>query len=399
MASSSPLLFRPSARRPRSLASLTALACFAVALGLAFLVVRSSSSVNEASWVGAGIAPSSMSRVASVVPSTSSLTSCASTNLNRNLAVRSNVAAVRQPLVAANAAYATVRGSSRENNEDRISVVQNPNAAEGEIEHFYAVYDGHGGDGTSMWLTENLFKMIKDRWSSKDPKSSLIRAYEDADEDILQPRGGVFGIGAQRGVGGAKCGSTAATVVTYKMDGKRFAAVANIGDSAVIKKGANGIEELTTEHVPDNEEERKRIEMYNPNPKMPLVRFVEKTWRVGGLLALSRAFGDAYLKPSLDFEGIGYQDADYMSGFGLIARPDVEVIELSPSDEWMVIASDGLYETENRGGGGGLTNTQIEEIVSANKGATPEQISTKLVAGAQQAGSTDDISVIFVPLA
>jgi hypothetical protein len=29
------------------------------------------------------------------------------------------------------------------------------------------------------------------------------------------------------------------------------------------------------------------------------VRYVGGTWRVGGLLALSRAFGDAYLKGSL----------------------------------------------------------------------------------------------------
>lgn len=44
------------------------------------------------------------------------------------------------------------------------------------------------------------------------------------------------------------------------------------------------------------ESERLRIESQNPNPKMPMVRYVGGTWRVGGLLALSRAFGDSYLK-------------------------------------------------------------------------------------------------------
>jgi protein phosphatase 1L len=34
----------------------------------------------------------------------------------------------------------------------------------------------------------------------------------------------------------------------------------------------------------------------NPNLKKPLVVNVGGTWRVGGLLALSRAFGDVYLK-------------------------------------------------------------------------------------------------------
>ena len=52
------------------------------------------------------------------------------------------------------------------------------------------------------------------------------------------------------------------------------------------------------------QEERDRIEAMNPNPKLPLVRYQGGTWRVGGLLALSRAFGDAYLKGSLQFEGV-----------------------------------------------------------------------------------------------
>ena len=56
--------------------------------------------------------------------------------------------------------------------------------------------------------------------------------------------------------------------------------------------------------VQRSDEERERIEDTNPNPKRPLVRYVGGTWRVGGILALSRAFGDAYLKGSLQFEGI-----------------------------------------------------------------------------------------------
>jgi hypothetical protein len=38
---------------------------------------------------------------------------------------------------------------------------------------------------------------------------------------------------------------------------------------------------------------------------------------VGGLLALSRAFGDAYLKGSDQFEGVSFYASDtYASGFG-----------------------------------------------------------------------------------
>lgn len=46
-------------------------------------------------------------------------------------------------------------------------------------------------------------------------------------------------------------------------------------------------------------------------PRMPLVQFVGGTWRVGGLLALSRAFGDAYMKASGFNEGIADLGNDY----------------------------------------------------------------------------------------
>jgi protein phosphatase 1K len=59
------------------------------------------------------------------------------------------------------------------------------------------------------------------------------------------------------------------------------------------------------------------------------VRFVGGTWRVGGILALSRAFGDAYLKGSLQFEGVRAGSDGYSSGFGVISEPDTVLTELT----------------------------------------------------------------------
>jgi protein phosphatase 1L len=81
-----------------------------------------------------------------------------------------------------------------------------------------------------------------------------------------------------------------------------------------------------------------RIERQNPNPKLPMVRYVGGTWRVGGLLALSRAFGDSYLKGSLQFEGIAAGGDGYSSGFGLIAEPFIELTSLTPADTHVVLA-------------------------------------------------------------
>lgn len=78
-----------------------------------------------------------------------------------------------------------------------------------------------------------------------------------------------------------------------------------------------------------SEEERKRIEATNPNPRLPLVRFVGGTWRVGGILALSRAFGDAHLKGSLQFEGVRAGGDGYSSGFGVVSEPDTTLTDLT----------------------------------------------------------------------
>lgn len=45
-----------------------------------------------------------------------------------------------------------------------------------------------------------------------------------------------------------------------------------MGDARVIIARGGQAVQLTVDHVPDNEDERKRIEKQNPNPRMPLVR-------------------------------------------------------------------------------------------------------------------------------
>lgn len=151
--------------------------------------------------------------------------------------------------------------------------------------------------------------------------------------------------------------------------------------------------------MPDDEEERRRIELRNPNPRMPLVRFVGSTWRVGGLLALSRAFGDAYVKKAGDdFEGYGGAYDDYGSGFGVIATPHVAMVPATGAGV-LVMASDGLYANAERGGGGGLTNERVAELVSAAPATEPlDTLAQRLAAEAVEQGSTDDVTVLLVRL-
>jgi len=50
---------------------------------------------------------------------------------------------------------------------------------------------------------------------------------------------------------------------------------------------------------------------------------------------------------------------NYSSGFGVVAEPDITNKLLTKDDAWIVVASDGLFENEVRGGGGGLSNEEV----------------------------------------
>eukprot|EP00967_Tisochrysis_lutea_P136324 scaffold243092_cov18-Tisochrysis_lutea.AAC.1 len=48
---------------------------------------------------------------------------------------------------------------------------------------------------------------------------------------------------------------------------------ANVGDARVLLVKSTGeTVQLTVDHVPDDENERRRIQSFNPNPKLPLVQ-------------------------------------------------------------------------------------------------------------------------------
>jgi protein phosphatase 1L len=287
----------------------------------------------------------------------------------------------------------SVQGTSRKQNEDRYLVEDGTDAG---YQTIAAVFDGHGGNATAEWLKVNFSKYVAKFWQETySPEAAMTEAFLAADRRILTPKKGFMGMVGERGIGGSKCGATGAVAITYQDEnGMPYIMAANAGDARVVLGGKDGVIQMTVDHVPDSEDERKRIENQNPNPNMPLVRYIGGTWRVGGLLALSRAFGDAYMKGTGQFEGIQAGSDNYSSGFGVIADPDIRVKMLGKNDSWLIVASDGLFENEVRGGGGGLTNEQAIKICEKNKSKSCRDIAAILVDAAVEAGTTDDVTVI-----
>ncbi|KAF8379685.1 hypothetical protein HHK36_029129 [Tetracentron sinense] len=118
-------------------------------------------------------------------------------------------------------------------------------------------------------------------------------------------------------------GSTASTAVLVG----NHLYVANVGDSrTVISKGGKAIP-LSEDHKPNRSDERKRIESAGG------VVMWAGTWRVGGVLAMSRAFGNRLLKQFV------------------VAEPEIQAVagaedeqEIDDEFEFLVLASDGLWD-------------------------------------------------------
>uniref|UniRef100_A0A0D6R9I8 protein-serine/threonine phosphatase n=1 Tax=Araucaria cunninghamii TaxID=56994 RepID=A0A0D6R9I8_ARACU len=269
-----------------------------------------------------------------------------------------------------------VQGTGRPTMEDTYSVAVDSG---GSGASFFGVFDGHGGTAVAEMLKTSLWPIYKNKLSEPDLIKATTAAYLEADQLALAQPKGLFGALRERGLGGSQCGATAATVVLQPVQ-------ANVGDARVVLSRGGQAIQLTFDHKPDVEEERKRIEAKNPFPKKPLVVNIEGTWRVGGLLALSRAFGDAYLKNWSDGRVDGAE-----GGYGLIAEPDVTVETITSDDDFVVLATDGLWEK--------IENQEVIDIcLSTGLKKSLEDVAKELVKVAQNRGTTDDISVIVVRL-
>ncbi len=73
--------------------------------------------------------------------------------------------------------------------------------------------------------------------------------------------------------------------------------------------------------------------------------------------------------------------------------------DAADKDRWIIVCSDGLCGSPARGAGGGLSNREIAAMACdvGAKGSAGD-VATALVAAAQDAGSTDDVTVVALRL-
>ncbi|KAJ4797511.1 Protein phosphatase 2C family protein [Rhynchospora pubera] len=242
--------------------------------------------------------------------------------------------------------YASFRGK-RASMEDFYDAKSSK--MEGKVINLFGIFDGHGGSRAAEYLKEHLFNnLMKHPQFLIDTKLAISETYKKTDSDFLETETSTL----------RDDGSTASTAVLVE----NHLYVANVGDSrAIISKAGKAIP-LSDDHKPNRRDERERIENAGG------VVMWAGTWRVGGVLAMSRAFGNRLLKQFV------------------VAEPEIQEEEITDELEFLILASDGLWDV-----------VPNEDAVLLVRGEDePEAAARKLTETAYMRGSADNITCIVV---
>ncbi len=203
--------------------------------------------------------------------------------------------------------------------------------------HFFGVYDGHGSDrsdnNVSSFLQDNLHKLFEQ--SEKETiKEKLEDAFYQADIHALQ---------------NFSDGSTA--VVAY-IDEKYVLHLAWVGDSRAVLEKQESLAYATTDHDPlHNKPELERINKHG--------LFIQNEYicnrTTNKSLAMSRSIGDKDCKEVTTEQPLG--------NGGIIATPEYYTVQLTPENNFLILATDGLWFDVNNADAinliSGLRNNRI----------------------------------------
>ncbi|XP_020207244.1 probable protein phosphatase 2C 43 [Cajanus cajan] len=224
---------------------------------------------------------------------------------------------------------------------------------------FVGVYDGHGGAEASRFINDHLFlNLMRVAQENGNISEDIIRNAVSATEDgFLTLVRRSYGIKPLIAAMGSCC------LVGVIWKGTLY--IANLGDSRAVIGSvgrSNKIiaEQLTKEHNASKEEVRRELRSLHPEDSQ-IVVMKQGTWRIKGIIQVSRSIGDAYLKrPEFSFDPSfpRFHLPEPIRRPVLTAEPSVCSRVLRPNDKFIIFASDGLWEH--------MTNQEAAEIVHNN---------------------------------
>ncbi|XP_047329372.1 protein phosphatase 2C 37-like [Impatiens glandulifera] len=188
--------------------------------------------------------------------------------------------------------------------------------------HFFGVYDGHGCSHVAMKCKDRFHGIVKEELEGADEEEVIIwkelmdRSFSRMDREAVVH---VSSSNCRCELQPPRCDAVGSTAVVALVTPEKIV-VSNCGDSrAVLCRNAVATP-LSSDHKPDRPDELDRIEKAGGR-----VIYWDGA-RVLGVLAMSRAIGDHYLKPFV------------------ISEPEVTVTDRTAEDEFLILASDGLWD-------------------------------------------------------
>ncbi|XP_011002618.1 PREDICTED: protein phosphatase 2C 37 [Populus euphratica] len=263
---------------------------------------------------------------------------------------------------------------------------------------FFGVFDGHGCSHVAMRCRDRLHEIVKEEVEgfeeeeSVEWKETMKRSFMKMDKEVENCCvEGDNSSNCRCELQTPRCDAVGSTAVVAVVTPEKII-VSNCGDSrAVLCRNGVAIP-LSSDHKPDRPDEMLRIQeaggrvIYWDGP------------RVLGVLAMSRAIGDNYLKPYV------------------IPEPDVTLTERTAEDEFLILASDGLWDVVPNDTACGVVRTCLRArkppsppgspgsdaavaraaIESSDKSCSDASVLLTKLALARH--STDNVSVVVVDL-
>ncbi|KAJ7551183.1 hypothetical protein O6H91_06G003700 [Diphasiastrum complanatum] len=219
------------------------------------------------------------------------------------------------------------------------------------------IYDGHGGPEASRYINDHLFLNLQ-KFAVEEGGMSvdvLQKAFLATEDGFMELVASAWQTKPQLAAVGSCC------LVGVIWGGQLY--VANLGDSRAVlasvapADGTLSAMQLSTEHNASIESVREELKMLHPeDPQIVVLR--HGVWRVKGIIQVSRSIGDVYLKkPEFNREPLlaKFRLSEPLQRPILIAEPTINVRTLQPEDQFLIFASDGLWEH--------LTNEEAVDIV------------------------------------
>lgn len=277
----------------------------------------------------------------------------------------------------------------RRDMEDAVSI--HPAFHDDAQLHYYGVYDGHGCSHVAMRCSERLHELVKEELGGeageRDWRSAMGRSFNRMDKEVVKFNESVVRANCRCELQSPECDAVGSTAVVAIVTPEKII-VANCGDSRAVLCRKGKAVPLSSDHKPDRPDELKRIQAAGGR-----VIFWDGP-RVLGVLAMSRAIGDNYLKPYVSCE------------------PEVTVTERTPDDDCLILASDGLWDVVSNDTACGVARMCLkgkngsQAAAESSSGGLTGEISDQACSDASMLltklalarHSTDNVSVVVVDL-